>query len=145
MPAAAARAVTGRPRASAAQLERSVRTRLAQQRSLVRELLRLRTLAGGSVFARWGRCGKEGCACGQGRGHGPYYVFSRAGGGTGSFAYLEAGRLAEAKALVDASREFRRGLRRLRKVNGELVALLRRYHGAAARAGERRLGVTART
>lgn len=125
----------------AEELRKRVRARLGEQRALVQALLRQRELLQGSVFTRYGECGKEGCACRQGRKHGPYYVFSMRRGGKGAFAYLEGARLDQARNLVAAYREFRRGLRRLKKVNLELVDLLRRYQEAMTRKGGRRLGV----
>ena len=127
---------------SASVLKQRVRDRLAEQRSLVAKLLQLREQISGSVFARWGQCGKENCACREGRKHGPYYVLSTRSGGKGGFAYLDAGRADEAKALVSRSQEFRSGLRRLRKVNLEIVALLRRYQAAMSKQGGRKIGVS---
>jgi hypothetical protein len=118
-----------------------VRARLKEQRILVRELLRRRELLAGSLFERWGVCGKEGCVCRTGRKHGPYYVLSTRSGGAGGFAYLDAGQMAKARALVKAYREYRTGLRKLRKVNEQLVDLLRRYQDATVRRGGRRVGV----
>lgn len=122
-------------------IRRRVRARLAEQRALVGALLRLRTQLQGSLFVRFGRCGKEGCACRQGQAHGPYYVLSTRSGGRGGFAYLDERKLARARVLVERHREFRRGMRRLKKLNLELVDLLRRYQETTAREGGRRLGI----
>ncbi len=126
---------------SAEVLKQRVRVRLAEQRSLVSQLLRLREQIQGSLFARYGECGKENCACREGKKHGPYYVLSTRSAGKGGFAYLDAGRAEEAKALVSRSQEFRTGLRRLRKLNLEIVALLRRYQTAMSKQGGRKIGV----
>jgi len=107
-------------------IRRRVRQRLLEQRALVRDLLRRREQLRGSLFARYGVCGKENCACRTGRRHGPYYVLSTRTGGKGSFAYLEGALAEEARGLVTRHREFKAGLRRLRRVNAELLALLRR-------------------
>lgn len=120
-----------------------VRTRLAEQRALVEELLRRREQLSGSLFVRFGVCGKAGCACQSGRKHGPYYVLSTRSGGKGGFAYLDEQRLAEARALVKASREYRAGMRRLRKVGEQIVVLLRRYQDATTRRGSRKVGLPA--
>lgn len=120
-----------------------VQQRLREQRLLVRELLRQRAQLGGSLFARYGVCGKENCVCRSGQRHGPYYVLSTRTGGKGAFSYLEGARAEEARALVRRHREFKAGLRRLRRVNTELMALLRRYQQAMARRGGRRLGLPA--
>lgn len=122
-------------------IRKRVRGRLAEQRALVRSLLRQRQQLQGSLFVRYGVCGKPGCACRQGARHGPYYVLSTRSGGRGGFSYLEARRVAEARVLVARSREFRAGLRRLRGVNRDLVALLRRYQESLSRRATRRLGL----
>ena len=124
-------------------LRRRVRERLGEQRALVQTLLRQRELLRGSLFMRYGECGKEGCACRQGRKHGPYYVLSSRSRGKGGFSYLEAGQVREARSLVSRYRAFRQGLRRLKRLNVDLVALLQRYQEAAMRSGGRRLGLWA--
>lgn len=124
-------------------IRKRVRARLAEQGRLVRGLLEQRRQLQGSLFVRYGVCGKAGCACRQGARHGPYYVLSTRTGGRGGFAYLEAARAPEARSLVAASRRFRTGLRRLRAVNRDLVALLRRYQQSVSRRSTRRLGLPA--
>ena len=126
-------------------LRQRVRARLREQRTLVERLLRRRELLAGSLFMRWGVCGKKGCVCQAGQKHGPYYVLSTRSGGRGGFAYLDAARAGEARALVKAHRDYRADLRRLRKVNEQLVVLLRRYQEATTRRGGRRVGVQTRT
>jgi len=125
------------------QLRERVRTRLREQRTLVQALLRQRDQLQGSLFARYGRCGKEGCACRAGRGHGPYYVLSTRSAGQGGFVYLDGDQAARARELMRRQREFRTGLRRLRALNLELVTLLRRYQQALLRKGQKRLSVGA--
>jgi hypothetical protein len=122
-------------------IRKRVRGRLAEQRRLVRALLEQRQQLQGSLFVRYGVCGKAGCACRTGPRHGPYYVLSMRAGGRGRFSYLEAGRVREARALVGRSRRFRAGLRRLRAVNRELVSLLRRYQESVSRRATRKLGL----
>ena len=129
---------------SAETLRNRVRERLAAQRALVAELLRQREQIQGSLFARYGVCGKPSCACRTGRKHGPYYVLSTRSGGQGDFAYLDSSQAAQARNLVDSHRQFRAGMRRLKRVNTELVGLLRRYQAAMARQGDRRLGLIRR-
>lgn len=121
-----------------------VRARLQEQRVLVEELLRRREQLAGSVFVRYGVCGKEACVCQTGQKHGPYYVLSTRSGGKGGFAYLDAEQMAEAKDLVQASRDYRAGMRRLRRVGEQIVELLRRYQEATLRQGGRRVGLAAR-
>ena len=123
---------------SAEAIRTRVRARLAEQRTLVSFLLRLRDQLQGSLLVRHMECGKAGCACHSGRKHGPYFVLSNRSQGRGTFSYLDAGEAARARTLVRRHREFRRGLQRLQKVNVELVLLLRRYQQAQLR----RTGVT---
>ena len=123
------------------EIRQRVKARLLEQRVLVEDLLRRREQLRGSLFVRFGVCGKEGCACRTGRKHGPYYVLSTRSGGKGGFAYLEASRMAEARELVRAYRDYRAGMRRLLKVGEQLVVLMRRYQDASTRQGTRRVGL----
>jgi hypothetical protein len=118
-----------------------IRERLLEQRSLVQSLLRLREQLQGSLFARYAECGKETCVCRQGQKHGPYYVLSTRTGGQGGFAYLAGDRAQEAERLVGRHKDFKAGFRRLKKVNAEIVGLLRRYQQQMAKQGGRRLGL----
>ncbi len=122
-------------------IRQRVRARLQEQRALVEDLLRRREQLSGSLFVRYGVCGKPGCVCRTGQKHGPYYVLSTRSGGQGGFSYLDASQMAEARALVKAFREYRADMRRLRKVSEQIVVLLRRYQDATARQGTRRVGL----
>jgi len=126
------------------QIRGRIRETLAQQRKLVASLLRLREQLPGSLFVRYGQCGKAACACQtEGHRHGPYYVLSTRTGGRGSFSYLDAPTAREARGRVARYRAFRAGLKGLRRVNGSLVDLLRRYQQAQLRKSVRRLGLPA--
>ena len=61
--------------------------------------------------------------------------------GRGAFAYLDADEVTQARDLLRRHREFRRGLARLRRLNEELVALLRRYQQAVIKRGGERMGI----
>jgi uncharacterized protein DUF6788 len=124
-------------------LRARIQARLLEQRELVLSLLNLREQVQGSLFARYGECGKEACACRAGQRHGPYYVLSNRTGGSGRFAYLTPAQAETARDLVSRARDFRKGLRRLRKVNEEVLTLLRRYQEAMARQGDQRIGLRA--
>ena len=123
------------------EIRQRVRARLSEQRALVEDLLRRREQLAGSLFVRFGVCGKEGCVCRTGQKHGPYYVLSTRSGGKGGFAYLERSQMADARELVRAYREYRAGMRRLQKVGEQLVVLMRRYQDASTRQGTRRVGL----
>ena len=126
------------------QIRGRIRETLAQQRRLVASLLQVREQLHGSLFVRYGQCGKAGCACQtEGHRHGPYYVLSTRTGGRGSFSYLDASTAREARERVARYRAFRAGLKGLQRVNGSLVDLLRRYQRAQLRKTARRLGLPA--
>ena len=128
------------PPATSRQQQR-VRRLLSRQRALISSLLELRRQLRGSVFTRYGSCGKARCACRDGRGHGPYFVLSTRKAGAGGFTYLDASKAAEARRRVAGYRRFRAGLRRLRALNRELLDALKRYQEAAARHEGLRLGL----
>ena len=118
---------------------------LAAQRAQVRALLKLRELLGGSLVVRYAVCGKEGCACREGEKHGPYYVLSNRSGGQGGYAYLQEPQVRCARELVQRHRQFRDGMRRLKKTNEELVEAMQRYRTTLSRRGERTLRASARS
>jgi len=120
-----------------------IRATLAEQRKLVARLLRLREQLAGSLFVRYGTCGKASCACRTGRRHGPYYVLSTRSGGQGGFAYVDEGTAGKARERVARYREFRAGLVALQKVNATVVAQLRRYQKGQLRETARRLRLPA--
>jgi hypothetical protein len=122
-------------------IRRQVRIRLREQGVLVRLLLQQREQLQGSLFPRYGVCGKPTCVCRTGRRHGPYYVLSTRSAGRGTFAYLDAAEVGPARDLLRRHREFRRGMARLRKLNADLVALLRRYQQVVVRRGGERMGI----
>ena len=122
-------------------IRRQVRTRLREQGALVRLLLQQREQLQGSLFPRYGLCGKPTCVCRTGRRHGPYYVLSSRTAGGGAYAYLDAEDVAQARDLLRRHREFRRGMARLRKLNADLVALLRRYQRAVVKRAGERMGI----
>ena len=47
-----------------------------RRRALVIQLPPLRSILRGSLIERYKRCGKPGCKCADGRGHGPKYYLS---------------------------------------------------------------------
>ena len=123
------------------EIRRRVLERLHEQRALVQTLLRLREQLQGSLFTRYGLCGKPGCVCRTGPKHGPYHVLSTRTEGRAGFTYLKDEKVEAARERVRSYREFRRGLRRLRRLNADIVTLLRRYQAAASKRGGRDLGL----
>lgn len=128
---------------SAETIRQRVVQRLDEQRELVVSLLKRREQLQGSLFARYGECGKPGCACRGGARHGPYYVLSVRVKGRSGFSYLPDTQVAQARERVRSYREFKRGLRRLRLLNADLVRLLKQYQAARSRQSGRRLRLAA--
>src|SRR3954467_13748897 len=122
--------LNARQTSTPADLRAQLRARLGRQRTLVARLMKLGDQVPGSLFRRFLTCGKSGCACGQGEGHGPYHVLAvRAGGGTRSL-YLRGAELTRARALVARHQRFRGGLREVEQLQADISALLRRYQEA---------------
>jgi hypothetical protein len=113
--------------------QRRVRVLLLEQRALVASLLELREQLHGSLFTRFGVCGKPGCACARGVRHGPYHVLSTRRGGQAAFTYLQRGQVGDARRKVAGYRRFRHGMTRLRTLNRRLVAALQGYQRAVVR------------
>ncbi|MBN2370817.1 MAG: hypothetical protein JXO72_10025 [Vicinamibacteria bacterium] len=124
-------------------VRRKARQKLAEQRGIVRSLLKTREQIVGSLFVRYAECGKKDCACSRGKRHGPYYILSTGPGAQGGSAYLDSIQAGRAHRLVRRNREYRNGLRQLRRVNADLVALLRRYRNEMANRGRSMLGLSA--
>ena len=124
-------------------LRERIRAKLKEQRRVVARLLTTREQLQGSLFVRYAECGKEGCVCRLGQRHGPYYVFSSRTATASGFSYLQGGRLVRARVLVSRYRAYRTGLRTLKRVNAQLLALLARYQRAMVERGGRRVGVGA--
>lgn len=124
-------------------IRQRVMQRLQEQRLLVQTLLKLREQLQGSLFARYGECGKPTCICRSGAKHGPYYVLSTRSGGRSGWSYVETDKLQTAREHVHGYRQFRQGLRRLKRLNADIVRLLKRYQAVASRRGGRRLGLAA--
>ena len=58
-------------------IRKQTATALRKRRNtLVRELPPLRSILRGSLIERYKPCGKPGCKCAEGRGHGPKYYLS---------------------------------------------------------------------
>lgn len=57
-------------------LQKSIATLRRKQKKLLGSLPDLTAVLRGSLIERYKRCGKPGCSCAQGRGHGPKYYLS---------------------------------------------------------------------
>jgi len=100
----------------------SVRQLLSRRRALAARLGDVEQVLAGSLAEQARRCGKPGCRCAAGEGHGPYAYFIPRPAGRGRARYVPA-------ALADVVRGYlRRGeqaeavLAEISAINAELLA-----------------------
>jgi len=98
-----------------------------RRNALVRRLPPLKSILRGSLIERYKRCGKPGCKCAEGRGHGPkYYLSVSFPGQRPQMDYVP-------KETYPQAAEFVANYRRARDVLEEICAinreLLRRREG----------------
>jgi hypothetical protein len=89
---------------------------------LLRQLPTLKAILRGSMIERYKRCGKSGCSCMQGQGHGPKYYLSVSRSGTRpEMVYVPNGYHEQVNALVDNYRQARAVLDEICEINLELL------------------------
>src|SRR5260370_38101767 len=100
----------------------STRRLLSRRRALATRLGDVERVLAGSLAEQTRRCGKPGCRCAAGEGHGPYAYFTPRAAGRGRARYVPA-------ALVEAVRGYLRAGSGAEAVvgggsgrNGEVVA-----------------------
>jgi hypothetical protein len=103
-----------------ASLEASV---LRKRRAvLLRQLPSLKAILRGSLIERYKRCGKVGCSCMQGQGHGPkYYLSVSHPGARPEMVYVPTGYQEQVNALLDNYRQARALLDEICEINLELL------------------------
>ena len=69
----------------------SVRQLLARRRALAARLGDVQEVLSGSLAEQTRRCGKAGCRCASGQGHGPYSYFTPRAGGRSRPGYVPSG------------------------------------------------------
>src|SRR5258706_9833321 len=128
----------------------AVRQLLSRRRALAARLGDVEQVLAGSLAEQTRRCGKAGCRCAAGEGHGPYAYFTPRPAGRGRARYVPA-------ALADVVRGYlRRGeqaeavLAEVSAIHAELLAprglclaMTAALRGGPARAPARGAGVNA--
>ena len=90
-----------------------------RRKTLLRQLPPLHALLRGSLIERYKRCGKPGCKCAKGRGHGPkYYLSVSRTGARPEMDYVP-------QASVEQVVQFLANYRRTREILDELCAINR--------------------
>jgi hypothetical protein len=103
------------PDTSAAELRR-------RRRKLIREMPALDRMLRGSLIERFKRCGRSGCHCADGRGHGPkLYLSVSVSGERPQMDYVPNDRGEEVRAMVDNFNRARETLNEICAINTELL------------------------
>jgi hypothetical protein len=93
-----------------------------RRRSLARKLQDVESILRGSLIERYKRCGKPGCRCADGRGHGPkYYLSISRSGDTPQMEYVPQAFCDQVAAYLDNYRRIREILDQITEINRELL------------------------
>lgn len=93
-----------------------------RRQALLRQLPPLAAILRGSLIERYKRCGKPGCKCAQGRGHGPkYYLSVSYPRLRPQMDYVPQEVHAQAKTLLNNYQRTREILEEICEINRELL------------------------
>jgi len=93
-----------------------------RRRSLVRRLRNFDSVLRGSLIERYKRCGKPGCHCAKGRGHGPkYYLSVSRSGNRPEMDYVPQESHDQVKEYLENYRRIRDILDQIANINRELL------------------------
>ena len=93
-----------------------------RRQALLRKLPPLDAVLRGSLIERFKRCGKSGCKCAEGPGHGPkYYLSVSFPGERPQMDYVPQKDLETTRTLVANFHEVRAGLEEICAINRELL------------------------
>jgi hypothetical protein len=93
-----------------------------RRQELLRKLPPLDAILRGSLIERYKRCGKPGCKCAEGPGHGPkYYLSVSFPGERPQMDYVPQEDLSTARTLVENFHQVRAALEEVCSINRELL------------------------
>jgi hypothetical protein len=93
-----------------------------RRRALLRRLPRIEAILKGSLIERYKACGKPGCKCARGRGHGPkYYLSISRTGQRPQMDYVPQAYRDRVQAYLDNYRLVRQILDEICQINQELL------------------------
>ena len=99
--------------------KQSLRSLRSQRKSLLRRLPPLYALLRGSLIERYKPCGKPGCKCEQGQGHGPkYYLSISQPGATPAMDYVP-------QEVHDTVAQYLENLRVVREILDQICSINR--------------------
>jgi hypothetical protein len=100
----------------------SKRQLLARRRALAGRLGDVEQVLAGSLVEQTRRCGKAGCRCAEGQGHGPYAYFAPRGRGGGRLKYVPPGLAETVRGHLRRGDHVEAVLAEISAVNAELLA-----------------------
>jgi hypothetical protein len=93
-----------------------------RRQALLKKLPPLDAILRGSLIERYKRCGKPGCKCAEGPGHGPkYYLSVSFPGERPQMDYVPQENLSTTRTLVENFQEVRAVLEEICSINRELL------------------------
>jgi hypothetical protein len=93
-----------------------------RRQTLLRQLPPLDAILRGSLIERYKRCGKPGCKCADGPGHGPkYYLSVSFPGERPQMDYVPQEELGATRTLIDNYHQVRSALEEICAINRELL------------------------
>lgn len=100
----------------------STRALLARRRRLASRLGDVEQVLAGALVEQTRRCGKAGCRCVEGEGHGPYAYFAPRTAGRGRLRYVPSGLVAAVRARLARGEQVEAVLVEISAINAELLA-----------------------
>jgi hypothetical protein len=100
----------------------STRALLARRRRLAARLGDVEQVLSGSLVEQTRRCGKPGCRCTEGEGHGPYAYFAPKTAGRGRLRYVPSSLVAAVRAHLARGEQVAAALAEISAINSELLA-----------------------
>jgi hypothetical protein len=102
--------------------EKSTKALRQRQKAILRRLPPLRAILRGSLVERYKRCGKPGCKCANGPGHGPkYYLTVSYPRRRPEMDYVPADLQERVKEYLENYRQVKKILEELSEINRELL------------------------
>lgn len=100
----------------------STRALRARRRRLAARLGDVEQVLSGSLAEQTRRCGRVGCRCASGEGHGPYAYFTPKVAGRGRSKYVPSGWVAAVRARLARGEQVESVLAEISAINAELLA-----------------------
>jgi len=100
----------------------AVRQLLSRRRALAARLGDVEQVLAGSLAEQTRRCGKAGCRCAAGEGHGPYAYFTPRPAGRGRLRYVPAALTGAVRRYLRNGEQIVQALAEISAINAELLA-----------------------